>query len=69
MDRIYANVLYTIIAAAGTGQERGLPGVRDSKRLQKLLLELGQWTFITTVPDLPAAVQSSTWRSRGWTYQ
>ncbi len=69
MDRIYANAQCTLIAAAGVGQEHGLPGVRNSKRTQKPVLELGQWTLISTVPDLPAAIGRSKWRSRGWTYQ
>ena len=69
MDRIYANAQCTLIAAVGDGPDQGLSGVRNTERSQKPVLELGQWTLISTVPDLPAAVRRSKWRSRGWTYQ
>ncbi|CCT70592.1 related to tol protein [Fusarium fujikuroi IMI 58289] len=71
MDAIYSRAIFTIIAAAGTNCNSGLAGItfpRISSPKQRCVQVDGvKLTYVGT----PAAekIQSSTWGSRGWTYQ
>jgi Heterokaryon incompatibility protein (HET) len=71
MDRIYNNSTLTIVAAAGDGPERGLPGVNDTPRtVQFPSLAFGQDTWVYLPNFLfSEEIQKSMWNSRAWTYQ
>ncbi|CAH0056220.1 unnamed protein product, partial [Clonostachys solani] len=60
----------TIIAAAGYGPERGLPGVNGTFRnpQRQITIQDGT-TLISTLPMGRHLVQKSKWNTRGWTYQ
>jgi hypothetical protein len=69
MDIIYANAFLTIVAATGDSSDYGLPGVGSNIRHPEQLAKV-QDKYLTIVrPDPRAAVERSTWMTRGWTYQ
>ncbi|KAF1846244.1 HET-domain-containing protein [Cucurbitaria berberidis CBS 394.84] len=67
MDSIYGNAFITIIAAAGSGSDYGLPGV---SRLRKATpsVRIGSHAFMV-VQDPLTDIEASIWNTRGWTYQ
>ncbi|KAF2846794.1 HET-domain-containing protein [Plenodomus tracheiphilus IPT5] len=69
MDAIYRQSVVTLIAAAGSHADHGLPGV--SKRLRRPSLSVthphGHLSAIRGVPDL--SLRGCKWASRAWTYQ
>lgn len=69
MHFIYRNARVTLVAAAGTGSEHGIPGVRGTPRPSQPHVILGEDMFVTKLPHPLTAIQYSTWGSRGWTYQ
>ncbi|VUC25015.1 unnamed protein product [Clonostachys rosea] len=70
MDLIYARSALTIIAAAGYGPERGLPGVNGTFRNPQKQITIQDGTkLISTLPIGRHLVQKSKWNTRGWTYQ
>ena len=69
MGTIYAASSLTIIAAAGTGPERGLPGVNGALRAQQLRTQISHSELIFRGRDVCAPITSSVWNSRGWTFQ
>jgi hypothetical protein len=69
MGTIYAASSLTIIAAAGTGPERGLPGVNGALRAQQLRTQISHSELIFRGRDVCAPITSSVWNSRGWTLQ
>jgi hypothetical protein len=69
MNHIYSHALLTLVAASGSNANAGLPGVRlgsasiqDSQRINGLELIPGR-------SDLWPLIKSSTWFTRGWTFQ
>ncbi|EOD50821.1 putative heterokaryon incompatibility protein [Neofusicoccum parvum UCRNP2] len=69
MDRVYAEALFTIVAAYGNSAEAGLPGVSPGTRKQNQeLLRLRDRSFLTILYD-PTAISSSVWIRRAWTMQ
>lgn len=67
MDSIYRNAYVTIIAAAGSDANDGLPGVsRPRKPLESI--DIGGHDFMVA-RDPKDIVEASIWNSRGWTYQ
>jgi hypothetical protein len=67
MDSIYRNALVTIIVAAGSGSEYGLPGV-SRPRKATTSFGIGSHAFVV-VKNPTEDVELSTWNTRGWTYQ
>ncbi|RBA15465.1 hypothetical protein FPRO05_12539 [Fusarium proliferatum] len=71
MDAIYSRAIFTIIDAAGTNCNSGLAGItfpRISSPKQRCVQVDGvKLTYVGTPPE--EKIQSSTWGSRGWTYQ
>ncbi|CVK91497.1 related to tol protein [Fusarium mangiferae] len=71
MDAIYSRAIFTIIDAAGTDCTSGLAGItfpRTSIQVQRCVQVDGvKLTYIGTPAE--EKIQSSTWGSRGWTYQ
>ncbi|KAL0475978.1 heterokaryon incompatibility protein domain-containing protein [Neurospora intermedia] len=72
MGRIYSMSILTIIAAAGSNAEYGLPGVTSPPSLQLAWTTLRSGNrampFIYFEPPNKDILRS-TWNSRGWTYQ
>lgn len=67
MDSIYRNAFITIIAAAGSGSDYGLPGV---SRPRKSTPPVGIDSHAFMVMQNPSIdMKDSTWNTRGWTYQ
>lgn len=68
MNKIYANAFFTIIAAAGEDAQTGLPGVTNLHRGTQREVCVRDVTLLE-IPNSYADVYSSTWASRGWTFQ
>jgi hypothetical protein len=67
MDSIYRNACITIIAAAGSGSNHGLPGVSQPRKpLPSFDIAGHAFAVLKNPMDI---VQASMWNSRGWTYQ
>jgi hypothetical protein len=72
MGLIYSLAAFTIVAAAGTDANAGLPGVRPGTRdIDQSLIFVGQHSLITVVDgdDYYGGVKESNWVTRGWTMQ
>ncbi|KAH8814818.1 heterokaryon incompatibility protein-domain-containing protein [Xylogone sp. PMI_703] len=69
MGRIYTNAEFTIVAAAGTGPDHGLPGVSvgNPRRVQPTIV-VGD-CLLTGVAQPRSDIDASKWIQRGWTYQ
>jgi hypothetical protein len=68
MDRIYAGSMLTIIAAAGSSGSYGLPGVSRQRKVNQPF-RMGQRTLDSTPLFCRDTLESTTWCTRGWTYQ
>ncbi|KAK3402786.1 heterokaryon incompatibility protein-domain-containing protein [Sordaria brevicollis] len=68
MGSIYACSTLTIIAAAGDDAEHGLPGVTSRPRIPQLSVDLGDFSVVE-FHSPRYDIESSTWSTRGWTYQ
>lgn len=69
MNSIYQNAALTIISAAGIDENNGLPGVGSNPRARQLAVQ-SQGTTVLQVPrDPQTSIASSTWSTRGWTFQ
>jgi hypothetical protein len=68
MDQIYRSADITIVASTGSNPQQGLPGVSNTPRRQQLYLKAGKHTFAST-ENIREQINTSTWNSRGWTYQ
>ncbi|KAF2667953.1 HET-domain-containing protein [Microthyrium microscopicum] len=70
MDVIYKAADVTIIAASGKDCHAGLPGINGSPRSQRAhVAKHGKFSIIPADGKTRAAIQDSTWASRGWTFQ
>lgn len=69
MDIIYADAFITIVAAAGSSSDYGLPGVGTSMRQPGPLVKFQGKYFTTVRPGQSPAIQGSAWMTSGWTYQ
>lgn len=69
MDRIYGLADFTIVAAAGSDANAGLPGVRQGSRPVQQVS--GSVKGIPLISALSASVPVdwSSWNQRGWTFQ
>ena len=76
MDKVYAGAWLTIIAAAGDNADGGLPGVypdlpRAERQLRVEIPQKGGKPIVmgNMFDSAKAALNFSTWDTRGWTYQ
>ncbi|KAJ4364655.1 hypothetical protein N0V83_009252 [Neocucurbitaria cava] len=70
MDRIYRGSAVTIIHAAGTSPDCGLPGVSGTSRRPLDSVSLGgNRKSLKMLPNTIRDVAESKWSTRGWTYQ
>ncbi|KAK3367687.1 heterokaryon incompatibility protein-domain-containing protein, partial [Podospora didyma] len=69
MGEIYANAFLTIIAAAGEDSNHGLPGISAPRVNRQHESQVQDALFIQIFPHGPAALDSTKWASRAWTYQ
>lgn len=69
MNIIYENADLTIVAAAGTDETYGLPGVGQVPRTPQRTARFNGLRIVSTMTDPHASIQSSRWSSRGWTFQ
>lgn len=69
MDSIYQNAEMTIIAAAGSGPEYGLPGINSRSRTRQQMCTVGNLDIFSTMKHPHRTIQSSKWSSRAWTFQ
>lgn len=69
MYSIYEGAYATIIAAAGSNSEFGLPGVTRAKRRPQTFANVGNMRLLSSLTTLTCALANFTWMTRGWTYQ
>ncbi|KAF5020809.1 hypothetical protein F66182_7148, partial [Fusarium sp. NRRL 66182] len=69
MDQIYGGAEITIVAAAGSDSEHGLPGVSSTLRRTTQKSELDECQIVLTPRHPHHFIRNSTWASRAWTYQ
>ncbi|KAI8660883.1 HET domain-containing protein [Fusarium keratoplasticum] len=70
MDKIYGQALLTIVVLAGSDANCALPGIATGSRTpSQSPVQLGSLILAPELRSLAATVESSTWRSRGWTFQ
>jgi hypothetical protein len=68
MDKIYSGAELTIIAAAGSDPQYGLPGVSTTIRHRTLIDTFSHGSLLSWMSS-PLVVDQSHWATRGWTYQ
>ncbi|KAH7065667.1 heterokaryon incompatibility protein-domain-containing protein, partial [Paraphoma chrysanthemicola] len=69
MDSIYHNADLTIVAAAGTDKNYGLPGVGTTPRNASAVVKLEDFVILSIGRDPTVLLHYSEWMKRGWTYQ
>ncbi|PSN63699.1 HET-domain-containing protein, partial [Corynespora cassiicola Philippines] len=69
MDRIYADAIVTIVAAAGEDPHYGLPGVSRTHRHPQPSAVIGKQQLVSSLRSPRDVIMSSKWASRGWTFQ
>ncbi|ETS82415.1 hypothetical protein PFICI_04291 [Pestalotiopsis fici W106-1] len=71
MDLIYQNAELAIIAAAGTDERHGLPGVGGKERASARgsSVKYKNIDITSTLKDPQGVVRDSRWYTRGWTFQ
>ncbi|KAF2005522.1 HET-domain-containing protein [Amniculicola lignicola CBS 123094] len=68
MHLIYQNAEVTIVAAAGSDENAGLPGVGVPRKTQPFA-RVGRKEFMFTLRQPQQVIRDSIWCSRGWTFQ
>jgi hypothetical protein len=66
MAMIYSAAVLTIIAAAGSHSDYGLPGVGARPRLTPPNIRLNGTTWVAVMDDFKAPVRESPWSQRAW---
>lgn len=69
MDVVYKNAELTIVAAAGSNADYGLPGVGTRQRIPQTQIRIGKHHYVATTTELDHWLNASTYQTRGWTYQ
>lgn len=69
MADIYRHALITIIGAAGSDGDYGLPGVSSRHRIKQPRIKIGDYTLWSSMTDPRKLVRESAWMTRAWTYQ
>jgi hypothetical protein len=66
MDLIYAGALATIVAAAGSDANYGLPGVSRGRGEHQPSVVSDGLEIFSSMPLVSGAIKNTTWNSRGW---
>ena len=70
MDLIYEGAYCTIVAASGSSDQDGLPGISVPRHAQpSFTLDGRDVHFVSSLPDPQAVIRTSTWNARAWTFQ
>lgn len=70
MDLIYEGAYCTLVAAAGSSDQVGLPGVSIARHVQPTFTLDGRDVhFVSSLPDPQVAIKASSWMTRAWTFQ
>ncbi|KAI8719213.1 HET domain-containing protein [Fusarium sp. LHS14.1] len=71
MNLIYHNAELTIIAAASSNVQYGLPGVGAGyrPRIPQQVVKIGNIEIVPTMRHPHSAIQKSEWSTRAWTFQ
>jgi hypothetical protein len=69
MDRIYANSALTLIAAAGTRLDYGLPGLGTRSRCLNVAVSIKKNESLHATREPWELIRESVWIMRGWTFQ
>lgn len=71
MDSIYSRASLTIVAAAGSHADAGIPGLQPETRSRKqhLVQVSDDLTLVALHTDTDRSAKATTWNTRGWTYQ
>jgi hypothetical protein len=73
MDLIYSQALLTIVAAAGSDANAGLPGMRNGTRDEQVSCKVKDVSLVCALHSEPNDFDNylsfTTWNSRGWTMQ
>ncbi|KAK0705595.1 heterokaryon incompatibility protein-domain-containing protein [Lasiosphaeris hirsuta] len=70
MIEVYAGATVTIVAASGPHANSGLPGVGDTPRIGKQIIEeVRPGLEMAVVNDVKDMLEASTYATRGWTFQ
>lgn len=68
-DLVYKSAYVTIIADSGHDPYFGLPGVSETPRTPQPYTTIGRHLMVSLMPDPQTIIESSTYMTRGWTYQ
>ncbi|KAK8096583.1 heterokaryon incompatibility protein-domain-containing protein [Apiospora kogelbergensis] len=68
MHRVYSKAFVTIVAAAGSDADCGLPGV-SVDRPRQINIQLGNLRLNQVFPFDDRVIAKTTWATRAWTYQ
>lgn len=68
MSRIYGSAQATIVAAAGSDPNYGLP-VSNRHRIPQPEIQIGSHTLCWTMGNCKSVVEKSVWMTRAWTFQ
>jgi hypothetical protein len=68
MDKIYSGAELTVVAAAGSDPQYGLPGVSTTLRHGISIDTFSHGTLLCWRP-VPSEIRQSHWATRAWTYQ
>jgi hypothetical protein len=69
MAAIYQGAEITIIAAAGTNADSGLPGILDTHRKPQTAVINGDIMLVSSMPSSHPKILDSIWATRAWTLQ
>jgi hypothetical protein len=69
MDAVYKHASLTIIAAAGTDESTGLPGVTQDRPTRQTSIQTDEVSILSTLPSPVHQIVNSKWASRAWTFQ
>ncbi|KAK1758101.1 heterokaryon incompatibility protein-domain-containing protein [Echria macrotheca] len=69
MGQIYAGAILTIVAASGNSADHGLCGISRPRNPQQHEVQIGDTTLIQIFPHGSVTLASTSWATRGWTYQ
>jgi hypothetical protein len=69
MDRIYAAAEITIVAAAGSNSDDGLPGVACSARSPLKSIKISNSLAVVQIKHAEDCIKESVWATRAWTLQ
>lgn len=70
MDLVYTNAEVTLVGTSGQASSSGLPGVSDRlPRVPQHSARIKGHVLAVIPPEPNRQIESSTWMTRGWTYQ